>query len=146
MNKVELNKASVARLGTCSESIVKVIEEAAGCSPVNFDVVSGAITIDELRQLYKRKKSQVNPDAFIESQLKTKTKYKKELYSKVPALLEKKKDKSRGVSINCPGGDNDKLYMAVGHILGTANRVLKKERLVLRGAIDMTANFELISE
>lgn len=146
MKKIEFNKTSVARLETCSESIVNVINEAAENSPVNFDIVSGAITIGELKQLFKKRKSSVNPDTFIDAVLATKTRYKKELYAKVPNLLEKKKDKSRGISINCPGGSNDQLNMVIGNILGTANRVLKEERLVLRGIVDRTASFELISE
>lgn len=146
MKKNEFNKASISRLETCSESIVKVVKEAAKCTPIGFDIVSGAMSIDELRLLYKKRKVSINPDAYIEAELKTKVKYKKELYAKVPALLEKKKDKSRGISINCPGGSVDQLNHAVGHILGTANRVLEGETLVFRGIVDKTANFELISE
>ena len=146
MKKIEFNKVSEARLETCSESVVKVVKEAAECSPVEFDIVSGAITIDELRQLFKKKKSPYNPDKYVDAVLATKTRYKKELYAKVPNLLEKKKDKSRGFSINCPGGNNDTLCMAVGHILGTANRVLEEGCLVFKGIVDKSASFELISE
>jgi hypothetical protein len=99
-----------------------------------------------LRQLFKKRKSSVNPDKFVEKVLQTKVKYKKELYAKIPSLLEKKKDKSRGISINCPGGSNDQLCMVVGNILGTANRVLKDECLLFKGIVDKTASFELISE
>jgi hypothetical protein len=146
MKKNEFNKASISRLETCYESIVKVVKEAAKCTPIGFDIVSGAMSIDELRMLYKKRKVSINPDAYIEAELKTKVKYKKELYAKVPALLEKKKDKSRGISINCPGGSDEQLCMVVGNILGTANRVLKDECLLLTGITNKAANFELISK
>ena len=144
--KNELSKASVARLGTCSESIVKVIKDVVKNSPINLDVVVGAITADELKGMYKRKLTPYNPDNFIEKNLKTKIKYKKELYAKVPNLIEKKADKASAFSINCPGGNNDKLNMVIGLILGTANRMLKKETLVFKGIVREMASFELISK
>ena len=146
MKKIELTKAGSARLNTCNESIVKVVEEAASCSPVNFDVVMGAITVDELKSLNKKRLFSVNPDKFIEKKLKTKVKYSKTLFSLVPNLIEKKSDKADGFYINCPHGGVDGLNRTIGLILGTANRVLKKESLVLLGVRGGMAGFELIKD
>lgn len=131
-------------LKTCEDSIVKVMEEAVGTSPVSLEVVSGAITVDELKQLFKKRQTTINPDKFVEKVVKGKTKYKKELYNRVPNLVEKAKDKSKSVQLIVPGGSVNNTYMAVGHILGTANRILEDEKLVFKGMQGNFFTFELV--
>jgi hypothetical protein len=125
-------------LKTCNDSIVKVIEEAVETSPVSIEVVSGAITVEELKRLFKKRLSVTNPEKFVDKIVKGKVKYKKELYNRVPNLVEKSKDKSKSVQLIAPGGSINNTYMAVGHILGTANRILEDEELVFKG---MQGNF-----
>jgi len=130
-NTFKLGKASKARLKSCNESICKVVEEAISSTPIDFGVSKGATTVDDLKKLFARRKTVINPNNFISEVLKTKTKYKKELYNKVPGLVVKKSDKANAVEVFCASSNIEDIMKVVGHILGTANRVLENETLKL---------------
>lgn len=127
--KSKLSKSSSRRLDTCNEDIVLVIEESIKCTPVDFGVARGSITVDQLKNMFRNKQTKVNPANFIEKELKTKTKYKKELYSKVKCLVDKKSDKSDSVALFCSKNNNDAYHMIIGNVLATANRLKASKKI-----------------
>lgn len=130
--KSMFNKPSQAKLKTCDDKIVLVLEEAAKHSPAPFEVTEGGISLDVLRDRFNNDLTTINPDKFMISK-KDKVVLDRKVFKKAKNLIDGKMKKSRMVTII-----TDSPELVAGHILGTASR--KKVKLSWRGSMDMATS------